>query len=178
MIALRLYDAQRRPPNWIDMIQPHQFVAFASDQESGSPVDAEGRAFASTDDVSCLVFESLAEARAFCEERAARHETVRYEIFDARGRVDEPLLLIVSPSRAGRLEGSHRMIQLRKRIAIGLFVGAPPLIYYDYHLSDGSLVLPTFLALSMILSGLRLLFMNSALRDAQRRQQERLRQYE
>jgi len=178
MITLRLYDSDRRPPNWIDLIQPHQFVAFACDDETGSPVDAEARPFPAPAQVTCLVFESMTEAKAFCHEGVARHPSVRYEIFDARGRVDEPLLVIVSPSRAGRLEGSQRMMRLRKRIANGLFLAAPPLIYYDYFVSDGSMVLPTFLALSMILSGLRLLFMNSALRDAQRRQQDRLRQYE
>jgi len=52
------------------------------------------------------------------------------------------------------------------------------LIYYDYAASGGSMVLPTFLGLSMILSGLRLLFMNSGVRDAERRREKRLKQYE
>ena len=178
MNALRLYDPHRRPPNWIDLVEPHQFVAFASDGETGSPVDADGRPFPSPDETSCLVFESLGEARRFSEERVALHESIRFEIFDARGRVDEPLLLIVSPARASRLEGSRRMIRLRGGIAVALLLGGPPLIYYDYRTSGGSLVLPTFLGVSMMLSALRLLFMNMGVREAERTRQERLKHYE
>jgi len=178
MNPLRLYDAARRPPNWIDLIEPHQLVAFASDADSGSPVDENGKPFPNPDDTTCLVFESLAEARRFCTDRVKRQASVQFEIFDARGRVDEPLVLIVSPARASGLEGSARMIRLRTWIALALFAAAPPLIYYDYAASGGSMVLPTFLGVSMILSGLRLLFMNSGVRDAERRRQSRLKQYE
>ena len=178
MNALQLYDPARRPPNWIDLVAPHQFVAFGSDADSGAPVDEHGRAFPSPDETTCLVFDSLSDARRFCVDGVAQHESVRFEIFDARGRVDEPLLLIVSPARAGALDGSRRMIRLRTWIAVALFALAPPLIYYDYAASGGSMVLPTFLGLSMILSGLRLLFMNSGVRDAERRREKRLKQYE
>jgi hypothetical protein len=175
---LRLYDPDRRPPNWTDLILPQQFVAFASDADTGSPVDADARPFPSADETTCLVFDSLGEARRFCAERVEQHESVRFEVFDGRGRVDEPLLLIVSPARERRLEGSRRMIRLRVWIAVVLFVAGPPLIYYDYHVYGGSMVLPTFLGISMILSALRLLFMNSGVRDAERRRQERLKRYE
>ncbi|MEO7271415.1 MAG: hypothetical protein ABIX28_01710 [Vicinamibacterales bacterium] len=178
MTALRLYDPDRRPPNYTDLIQPHQFVVFASEAETGSPVEADGRPFPSAEETTCLVFEALAEARSFCTDRVAEHESVRFEVFDGRGRIDEPLLLIVSPARASRLEGSRQMIRLRTRIAILLFVAGPPLIYYDYRVSGGSLVLPTFLGISMILAALRLLFMNRGVRDAEHRRQERLKEYE
>jgi len=178
MKPLRLYDPARRPPNWTDLIEPHQFVAFASESDSGSPVDEDGRPFPTPGETTCLVFDSLSEARRFCADRVTQHESVRFEIFDARGRVDEPLVLIVSPARASGLEGSGRMIRLRTWIAVALFAAGPPLIYYDYSVSGGSMVLPTFLGVSMILSGLRLLFMNSGVRDAERRRQNRLKQYE
>ena len=178
MIALRLYDPTRRPSNYTDLIQAHQFVAFASDADTGAAVEDDGRAFPSPEETTCLVFESLADARVFCMGRAATRESVRFEIFDARGRIDEPLELIVSPARAGRLEGSSRMIRLRKGIAIALLVAGPPLIYYDYRVHDGGMVLPTFLGISMILSALRLLFMNRCVCDAERRRQDRLKQYE
>jgi len=178
MMPLRLYDPDRRPPNYTDLIQPHQFVAFASDGDTGAPVAADGRPFPSAEQTTCFVFDSLSEARAFCSACVAQHESVRCEIFDARGRVDEPLVLIVSPARAARLEGSAGMIRLRTRIAIALILAGPPLIYYDQAVSGGSMVLPTFLGISLILSALRLLFMNRGVRDAERRRQDRLKQYE
>jgi hypothetical protein len=47
---LRIYDASRRPASWAEIVRPGQFVAFAT------PSDG-----------TCVLFDSLDEARAFCE---------------------------------------------------------------------------------------------------------------
>ena len=174
MEILRLFDPDRRPPNWSDIIRPGQFVGFSSDADSGGPTDADGRPFASTTAATGLVFDSLAEARQFCEARVAEIPSVRFEIFDARGRVDEPLVVIVSPSRAGALESSARSTRRRTWAAIALLAGSGPLIAYDYWTAGGALVLPTFLGISMALAAVRLLFMNLAVREVERARQARL----
>jgi hypothetical protein len=178
MDVLRLYDSDRRPPNWTDVVRSTQFVAFSTDVDSGSPTDADGRPFPSTAVTTCLVFDSLAEARQFCEARVAERASVLFEIFDARGRVENPLVVIVSPSRAGSLEGSSRAVRLRKRIAIVLLAGAGPLVWYDYWTANGALILPAFLGISMALAALRLLFLNMAVREAERTRRDRLARYE
>jgi hypothetical protein len=178
MEVLRLYDPERRPPNWSDIVRPTQFVAFSSNVDSGGVTDADGAPFPSTAAATCLVFDSLAEARRFCETRVGERAAVRFEIFDARGRVEAPLVVIVSPSRAGALEGSSRTIRLRKWAAIVLLAGGPPLIWYDYWNADGALILPAFLGISMALAGLRLLFLNMAVREAERTRRKRLERYE
>jgi hypothetical protein len=177
-MILRLYDPDRRPTNWIDIVRPTQFVAFSSDIDTGGPTDADGRPFPSGAAATCLVFESIPEARRFCEARVAENPSVRFEVFDARGRVESPLLDIVSPSRAATLEGSVGAIRLRKWLAIAMIAAAPPLIWYDFQTSRGSLVLPSFLAVSMVVAGLRLLFMNMAVREAERTRRARLEQHE
>ena len=85
--------------------------------------------------------------------------SVRFDVFDARGRGQPALLVIVSRARVERLDGSPRAMRVRVAVAIVLFAAAPPLMYYDWT-RRGVLVLPTFLALSMILAAFRLLFMN------------------
>jgi hypothetical protein len=178
MDVLRLYDPERRPPNWTDIVRPAMFVAFASDIDSGSPTDAAGRPFPSTTAATCLVFDTLAEARAYCTARVVEAPSVQFELFDGRGRVEAPLVVIVSPSRAAGLEGGGRPMALRKWAAIVLLAGAGPLIWYDYSTAGGALVLPTFLGISMALAALRLLFMNMAVREAERTRRKRLEGYE
>jgi hypothetical protein len=172
--VLRLYDPARRPPNWVDIVLPTQVVAFASDAATGGVTDGDGRPFASPAAATCLVFDSLEQARQFCETRVSEKPAVRFEVFDARGRVDAPLLVIVSPMHATAFEGSVRGIQLRKWIALAMLVAAPPLIWYDFAVTRGSMVLPSFLAVSMIVIALRLLFMNMAVKEAERKRRDRL----
>jgi hypothetical protein len=177
MEVVRVYDPARRPPNSTDLITPTSFAVFAVHADTGAATDAEGAPFAAPSDVTCLVFESLAAARAFCEAQVERLPWVRFDVFEGGARVDAPILSIVSRARAQRLESSPRALRARRWVAIALFVGAVPLIYYDAT-ERGVLVLPTFLGVSMILAGLRILFMNQAIRDVERTRRERLQRHE
>ena len=171
---LRLYDPDRRPPNWVDIVRPTQFVAFSSDVATGATTNAEGRPFAPPSAATCLIFDSLAEAKQFAEMRVAEVPAVRFDIFDARGRLEPPLLVIVHPSHAAALETSERGMRIRKWIALAMVLAAPPLVWYDFSTTRGSMVLPSFLAVSMIVIALRLLLMNSAVQDAERARRARL----
>jgi hypothetical protein len=174
MDVLRLYDPDRRPPNWSDLIDATALVAFASDADTGTPTDARGAPFEAAAAATCLVFDSLADARQYCEARVAEQPALRFDIFDARGRVEEPLLVIVHPGRSPTPEGSSRAVFWRRCAAIALIGAAGPLVWYDYWSSDGTMVLPTFLGISMAVAGLRLLFMNLILRESERARRERL----
>jgi hypothetical protein len=178
MHVLRLFDPDRRPPNWSDIVPPSAFVAFASNADTGSPTHADGTPFASAAAATCLVFDSLASARTFCEAQVAAKSAVRFDVFDARGRVDDPLLVIVNPARTANLEGSARGMLLRRCAALAMIAAAGPLVWYDYATARGTLVLPTFLGISMVIAGLRLLFMNVIVREAERRQRDRLARHE
>ena len=105
--VLRLYDPERRPANWVDIVRPTQFVVFCSDVDSGGTTDANGKPFPSPGAATCLVFDSLADTRRFCETRVAEVPALRFEVFDARGRVESPLLVIVDPARAANIDGSR-----------------------------------------------------------------------
>lgn len=176
--VLRLYDPERRPSNWVDIVRPTQFVVFCSDVDSGGTTDANGKPFPSPGAATCLVFDSLADSRRFCETRVAEVPSLRFEVFDARGRVESPLMVIVDPARAAAIDGGARGLRLRQWAALFMIALAPVLIWYDFATSRGSLVLPSFLGVSMVVAGLRILFMNMAVREAERTRRARLERHE
>src|SRR3954452_20731288 len=106
MQVVRVYDAGRRPPNWTEIIRPGQFVAFAKDLDTEAPCDPSGRPFGSADAVSCIIFDSLAEARRVCHEAVDHAPPVRFDVFDSSGRSSPPLLTIVHASRVATLDGN------------------------------------------------------------------------
>ncbi|HEX2456265.1 MAG TPA: hypothetical protein VHI99_21385 [Vicinamibacterales bacterium] len=174
--VVRLDDPDRREA-WTAGLRPTDLVAFASYDDSGAPCDADGHPFASSADVTCLVFDQLADARRFCEAKVLSAPHVRFEIVDSAGRVNPPLLVVVHPGRAHSLTGNPRSARTRRIIALVLIAGAFPLFWLDYQ-RDGLLILPTVLGLNMLLIGARLLFMNLTVRDVEKERQERLSRYE
>ena len=177
MEVLRLYDPDRRPPSWIDIIRPGQFVAFAKLVESDASCDAEGRPFATPEAATCLVFDSLTEARRLCSERVQQIASLRFDIFDSAGRTQPPLLVVVHPSREHTLEGSPRTKRMRNILAAGLIGLALPLILMDYWWPDVTLGLAAFLGISLLVGGARLVFLNVGSREADRVRRERLSKY-
>ena len=174
MVTLRLFDRDRRPPDWTEIIRPGQYVAFSKTIDSGGSCDQDGRPFASAADATCLLFDGLTEARTFCEEQVIRAPAVRFEIFDSAGRRDPPLLLIVHPSRIAALEGNPRGMRVRKWTASALLVGAVPLFWYDYQHDQGMLIFPTVLGINMVIIAARLMQLNGASAHAERLRQKRL----
>ena len=87
MQVVRIHDPERKPASWAEIIRPGQFAAFAT------PSDG-----------TCILFDSLAEARAYCDAAVQSAPAARYDVFDAEGRSNPPLLTIVHPSRAHTLD--------------------------------------------------------------------------
>lgn len=174
MVTLRLFDRDRQPPDWTEIIRPGQYVAFSKTIDTGGSCDQDGRPFPSAADAACLLFDSLTEARGCCEEQVTRAPSVRFEIFDSAGRRDPPLLVIVHPSRIAALEGNPRGMRARKWAASALFVGAVPLFWYDYQHDQGMLIFPTVLGINLVIIAARLMQLNGAYAHAERRRQKRL----
>jgi hypothetical protein len=95
VVPLRLFDPDRRPTSWTEIVQAGQYVAFSKTIDPGASCDIDGRPFASAEDATCLIFDRLEAARGFCEEQVVRVPRVRFEIFDSTGRANAPLLVIV-----------------------------------------------------------------------------------
>jgi hypothetical protein len=172
---VRLHDSGRRPASWTEIIREGQFAVFAKDGASDVPCDLDGVRFADPAAAACAIFESVAEARAFCEAAVLRRPSVQFDIFDAEGRTRSPLLTVVHPERAAHLETSPWQARRRQAIAWGLIVLGVPLMVFAYvEAGERDIFLIAFLGLNMVIIGGRLLWMNLALRETERVREERL----
>ena len=173
MQIVRLYDSARDPQGWMQIIRPTEFAAFATLADSGAVCDADGVP-TSPDEASCVIFETLPDAEAFCRERVAQNPGLRFDILDAAGHLRPPLFTIVHPSRAARLDNSPAKIRRNRVWAIALLVIGPPLVWFDFRFYDGVMVVPTIVGINFVLIGLRLLIMNYSHRSSDRARRERV----
>ena len=175
MESVRLHDPGRRPADWTEIIRPGQVAVFAKDEATGVPCDPDGKPFASVSEATCLIVDSMAEARAFCEAAVDRHPAVRFDVFDSDGRVRPPLLTVVHASRASGLETSPREMRRRRVIAWLLIATGVPLMVFAYvEYRERDIILAAFLGINMVIIGGRLLWMNFALRETERARERRL----
>lgn len=175
MEKVRLHDPARRPADWTEIIQPGQFAVFAKDDATGVPCDADGAPFPALSLATCAIADSIEEAQAFCDAAVARHPAVRFDVFDSGGRVRPPILTIVHASRAAALDTSPRQMRKRRAIAWLLIVSGVPLMVFAYlEYRERDIILPAFLGINMVLIGLRLLWMNLAIRETERARERRL----
>jgi hypothetical protein len=172
---LRLDDPARRPRSYMDLIRDGQCVVFARDVDSGRPCDGRGQPFADPDAGTCLVFDAVAEARAFCDAAVLQSPSTRFDVFDAGGRTRPPVLTVLHPSRLASLDSAPVGMRRRRVIAWALIVGGVPMIAYAYFFGhDVDMILPAFIGINMILAGGRLLWFNLGVRETERDRQERL----
>lgn len=173
--VVRIHDAQRRPASWTEIIKPGQFVAFAKQCDSGESCDEDGRPFPDAAVATCAIFDSLGEARAFCESAVARSAALQIDLFDAEGRVHPPLLTFVHPSRAASQETHPRALGRRRLIAWLLIAAGIPLIVFAYvkH-TEREIILPAFIGINMLIAAGRLLWLNLGIRETERERLARL----
>jgi hypothetical protein len=156
--VVRIHDPARRPPGWTGIIRPGQFVAFAT------PSDG-----------TCVIVDSLAEARAYCEAAVQAAPATRFDVFDAQGRAESPLLTVVHPSRARALDTHPRAIQRRRVIGWSLIIGGAVLLIWTYwQFPDIEAIFPGVIGINMILAGGRLLWFNLVVRETESARGERL----
>ncbi len=158
MEVLRIHDPARRPASWAEIIRPGQLVAF------GTPSDG-----------TCVLFDSLAEARAFCEAGVQSAPATRYEVFDSDGRAHPPLLTIVHPSRAHALDAHPRAVRKRRVLGWALIAaGLPLIVYASLRPPDIESIFPGVIGINLIIAGGRFLWFNLGVRETERTREERL----
>lgn len=162
----------------MQIVQPGQFVAFAKNLDSNIPCDTDGRPFSDPEQGTCVVFDSLAQARAFGDAAVVRTASLRIDVFDAEGRANPPLLTIVHPSRAQEADTHPRVLRRRRFIAWALIAGGIPLVVFAYlEYGDRDIILPAFIGINMIIAAGRLLWFNLAVRETERVRHDRLQQH-
>ncbi len=158
MEIVRIHDPARKPASWSELIRPGQFVAFAT------PSDG-----------TCVLLDSLAEARAFCEASVQAAPAARYDVFDADGRARPPLLTVVHPSRAHTLDDHPRALHMRRVIGWALIAAGVPLIVYACWIpTDIEVIFPGVIGINLLIAGGRYLWFNLGVRENERARRERL----
>jgi hypothetical protein len=173
--VLRAFDPHRRPTSWTEIVRPDQLAVFAKSAGTDAACDADGQRFASTDEATLVLFDSLDEARDFCEGRVAANPAIRFDVYDSEGKANPPLLTIVSETHASTLETHPAALKRRRLTALGLISGAAICIVGGIVTDeDGTFVLPFVVGICLFVAGGRLLLMNLGIRDAERKRQDRL----
>src|SRR6266403_3547653 len=82
MQELKLYDPTRKPSDWTDLVHSGQYAVFHTDVQSDTEKKPDGRFLGPDEESTCLVFDSLAEAEAYCEAKVERISNLRCDIYD------------------------------------------------------------------------------------------------
>ena len=170
---IKVYDPTRQPRDWNALLSPSQCAVFFKRIDSQTPLTSEGATFPRFRDCTFLLFDSLEDARKLCEAKVQQHPHMCCEIFDSKGKAQPPILVVAHPSVAEKDELSAASVRKRRIFAILLFLAALPLFYWDWRKGSG-LIVPTYLGFTMIISGLRLLYWNSARGDHAKDQKTRI----
>jgi hypothetical protein len=160
-----LYDHKRRPRNWSEIILPHQCAVFLRNRRLGVSVSRDGMP-GTTESATCVLFESIARAEAFCQATVNSMPDLSCEILDYEGPMHPPLLTVVLKHSGGDDDtrgwfGRHRRIVFLFALCVAL-----PLFYYDFR-HGGTLVL-TIIGINIIVAGLRVLLWDWGSKNTER----------
>ncbi|HLK50791.1 MAG TPA: hypothetical protein VKT49_21770 [Bryobacteraceae bacterium] len=170
---IRLFDPHRDPRDWTDVIAPAQCAVFLKDRETSTSLDANGKPYSDPLETTCFLFDFIDAAVKFCEQKVLALPRLRCEIYDSEGLARPPLLVVVHPDFQHAEDSSSFWSRRRKLIAVALFLASPPLIWLDMRHTN-ELVLPTFLAFTCILTGLRFLYWDFGVKNREQERQRRL----
>jgi hypothetical protein len=167
-----LYDHDRRPRSWSEIIKPRQCAVFVRNVKLGVSVSSAGKP-QTAESATCILFDSVDEAEAFCRTLVAAQSDCACEVFDHEGRVNPPLLTVTAGGSGGGDEDTRGWIgRHRKVLAFSIMALALPFFYLDYRY-DGPLVW-TVVGINIIVAGLRLLLWHSGARGVERKRLARL----
>ena len=156
MQHIALYDPNRRPASWRQLIQADDYVVFLTDVDQAFELGIDGERLPAGVPSSCLLFGSLEEAECWCRAKVEETPALRCEIYDSKGKAKLPLRVVVNgriaAGRSDSNQGGRRLIFW----GVVSMLGSVPLFVWDWK-TEGTLLVPTFLGINLIVLGLRLL---------------------
>lgn len=155
MQPVLIYDPERVPKHWVNLLRPGQFAVFLRDVFTDITLDHQGTPVPNIAAQRCFIFDNLADAKKFCQELVGRAQNARCAIYDERGMAVPPLYTIVN-KRHGHRIGTKKTA--RRLILGGVFalVLSVPLFWYDW-VAQGARMWPTIIGINVVFAGLRLL---------------------
>src|SRR5438094_1317999 len=95
MRELRLFDPERRPPNWMGHIREGEYALFFKDASSGQEMKSDGAYMQHPEESTCLITASIDEALDFAQPRVNASPHLRCDIYDHHGKANPPLASLV-----------------------------------------------------------------------------------
>ena len=155
MRELRLYDPERRPPNWMGHIHEGEYALFFKDANSRTEMKADGTSVLRPEESTCLVADSLEEALDLAQQRVNASPWLRCDIYDQSGKSNPPLATIVHQHRKAE-ENTEALGWKRIRWGIVLLPIGIMLVLYDWR-RDWALIYPAFFGIQIIAAGARMI---------------------
>lgn len=172
MHEVKLYDRGRNPANWMQIIKSSEFAVFHYDLKSAAMTDAAG-IFPAASEETCVILSSLTDAEEYCRHKVAELPSLRCEIHDSAGKARPPLLVVVNPAKAKKLEVSVGSV--RNKLALGAALCALSLafFYLDYRGGGKNMFLFTLIGINLAVGGFRVILWGLGVREQLRDQQRR-----
>jgi hypothetical protein len=170
---IRLYDPKRKPQDWTDLIDRTECVVFLKNRADSTSLAANGRPYTKPSDETCVVFHSLDAAQQFGQLKVEHLKHVRFEIYDADGPANRPLLVIVHPEFR-RSEESDPIGSRRRRLMMFVLVlSSIPLFWLGAHGTNSS-DLAIFFGINCLLLALRFLYWDAGWKASEQKRLARL----
>jgi hypothetical protein len=134
MRQLKLYEPARKPAEWTGLLHAGQFAVFHSDVATDIERSGDGRYLQPGEDSTCVVFDSLDEAEAYCETKVDEIPHLRCDIYDHTGKSKPPLLTYVN--KIHLKAGSKRA-----KLGWALVAASLPFFWIEHHWGN-TLVIP------------------------------------
>jgi hypothetical protein len=153
--AVALYDPNRKPASWMEIIQPGQYAAFLSDIETGTEMTDHGSSFAAGVLSYCLLFDSLEEAEQYCCVKIEDFPNLRCDVFDNHGRANPPVATFVNHRHRRKLDSPAESRRLMRWGAVAIATSLP--LFWFAWARRGEAWIAAFFGMQMLFAGLRVL---------------------
>ena len=158
-----LYDPNRKPASWMEIIQSTQYAVFLCDVETGAELTCDGHCIGPGTTRTCLIFDSLEEAEQYCREKIGDISNLRCEVFDSHGRVNPPITTFVSPRYEDRLASQAKAARMM-RWSVLLIAASLPLFWYTWK-TRGEGWMASLFGAQLVFAGLRLLHWGYSMKE-------------
>jgi hypothetical protein len=148
--VLKLYDPSRKPTEWTGLVRAGQFAVFHSDVATDVERTLDGNYLQPGQDSVCIVFDSLADAEAYCETKVADIPNLRCDIYDHTGKSKPPFLTYVNKIHL-------KSASNRAKWGWTLVVASLPFFWMEHHWGN-TLVIPMVVGVNLVFAGLRLVY--------------------
>jgi hypothetical protein len=165
-----LYDRNRKPASWMEIIQPGQYAAFLSDIETGFETTCDGSYFNAGALSFCLLFDSLEEAEQYCCAKVEDFPSLRCDVFDSHGRTNPPVATFADRRHQRKLDSPAESQRLMLWGAVSI-AASLPLFWFEWA-RRGEAWLAAFFGMQLVFAGLRILHWGYSLGETLRYDKE------